>query len=101
LWEENKPGVVDNEVPRTIFGPKKDKVIRQWRSQHNEELYALYSSPNIIEVNNSRRMECAGHVAYMEEEIRGAYRVLVGKPEGRWSPERIWCKWKNNIKTDI
>jgi len=33
-------------------------------------------------VIKSRRMRWAGHVARMSEE-RGAYRVLLGKPEGR------------------
>ena len=35
-------------------------------------------------------MRWAGHVAHMGEE-RGAYRVLVGKPEGKrplWRPRR-------------
>jgi hypothetical protein len=49
---------------------------------NNKELYALYSSPNIIRVIKSRRLRWAGHVARMEE-TRGAYRALVGKPEGR------------------
>jgi hypothetical protein len=33
----------------------------------------------------SRRMRLAGHVAWMAEK-RNAYRILVGKPEGknRW-----------------
>jgi hypothetical protein len=30
----------------------------------------------------SRRMRCTGHVAGMREE-RNAYRILVGKPEGK------------------
>jgi hypothetical protein len=47
---------------------------------HNKELYALYSSPNIIRVIKSRRLRWAGHVARMGER-RGAYRALVGKPE--------------------
>jgi hypothetical protein len=50
------------------------------RRLHKEELYDLYSSPNIIWVINSRRMRWMGHVAHMGE-MRGAYRVLVGKPE--------------------
>jgi len=33
-------------------------------------------------VLKSRRMRWAGHVARMRER-RGAYRVLVGKPEGK------------------
>jgi hypothetical protein len=44
---------------------------------HNKELYALYSSPNIIRVMKSRRLRWAGHVARMGER-RGAYRALVG-----------------------
>ena len=43
--------------------------------------YALYSAPNIIRVIKSRRLRWAGHLACMGEK-RGAYRVLVGKPDG-------------------
>jgi hypothetical protein len=35
------------------------------------------------------------------EEGRGAYRILVGKPEGRRSVGRPRRKWENNIKTDL
>jgi hypothetical protein len=42
----------------------------------------LYSSPNIIRTIKSRRMRWAGHVAQMGE-ARNAYRILVGKPEGK------------------
>ena len=37
---------------------------------------------NIIRSLKSRRLRSAGHVARMEES-RNAYRVLVGKPEGK------------------
>jgi hypothetical protein len=49
---------------------------------HNEELHDLYSSPNIVRVIKSRRVRWAGHVTRMGEG-RGAYRVLVGRPEGK------------------
>jgi hypothetical protein len=77
----------ENKVLRRIFGPKRDEVTGEWRRLHNEELYALYSSPNIIRMIKSRRLRWAGHVERMGE-MRGAYRALVGKPEGRRPLER-------------
>jgi hypothetical protein len=34
----------ENRVLRRIFGPKKNEVTGEWRSLHNKELHALYSS---------------------------------------------------------
>ena len=84
LREERKLRVFENMVVRRIFGPRRDGVTGEWRRLHNEELNYLYSSPNIVRVVKSRRMRWAGHVARMGE-VRGVYRVLVGKPEGRRS----------------
>jgi hypothetical protein len=53
-----------------------------WRKLHTEELHSLYSSPSIIRMIKSRRMRWAGHVTRMGEK-RNAYRILVGKPEGK------------------
>ena len=58
---------------------KRDEITGEFR-RHKKELYALYSSPNKVQVIKSRRLRWAGHVACMGER-RGAYRVLVGKPE--------------------
>jgi hypothetical protein len=66
----------------------------------NKELYALYSSPNIIRVIKSRRLRWAGHVARMGEK-RGAYRASVGKPEGRRPLGRPRRRWEDNIKMDL
>jgi hypothetical protein len=74
--------VFENRVLRRIFGPKRDEVTGEWRKLHNEELRDLYSSPSIIRIIKSRRMRWAGHVARMREK-KIAYRLLVGKPEGK------------------
>ena len=66
----------------------------------NGLLYALYFSPNIILVIKSRRLRWAGHVAYMGER-RGAYRALVGKPEGRRPLKGPRRRWEDNIKMDV
>jgi hypothetical protein len=81
---EGRQRVFENRVVKRIFGPKRDEVTGEWRRLHNKELYALYSSPDIIPAIKSRRVRWAGLVARMGES-RGAYRVLVGKPEGRRS----------------
>ena len=76
--------VFENKVLRNISGTKKDVIRGEWRKLHNAELHALYSSPDIIRSLKSRRLRWAGHVARMGQ-FRNAYRVLVGKPEGKRS----------------
>ena len=85
---------------RRIFGPRRDEVTGEWRRLHNEELNGLYSSPNIVRAIKSRRMRWAGHVAHMGEE-RGAYRVLVGKLEGKRPLGRPRRRWVDNIRMDL
>jgi hypothetical protein len=70
------------------------------RNLHNEELHELYSSPSIVRVIKSRRMRWVGHVVHMGE-VRGVYRVLVGKREGKRPLGRPRCRWEDNIKADI
>jgi hypothetical protein len=71
-----------------------------WRTLHNDELHDLYSSPNIVRVIKSRWMRWAGHVARMGEGI-GAYKVLVGRPEGKRPLGRPRRRWEDNIKMDL
>jgi hypothetical protein len=99
LREEHRMRVFENRVLRRIFGTKRDGVTGEWRRLHNEELNDLYSSPNIIWVIKSRRLRSEGHVARMGEG-RGAYRILVGRPEGR-SLGRPRGRWEDNIKMDF
>jgi hypothetical protein len=92
LREECRLRGFENRVLRRIFGPKGCEVTGEWRRLHNEELYALFSSPVIIRVIKSRRLKWAGHVARLGEG-RGAYRVLVRKLEGRRPHRRPKHRW--------
>jgi hypothetical protein len=100
LREECRRRVFENKVLRRIFGPKRDEVTGEWRRLHNKELYALYSSPNIIRVIKSRRLRWAGHVARTGKR-RGAYRNLMKKPEGTTPLGRPRHRWEDNIKMDV
>jgi hypothetical protein len=92
--------VFENRVLRRIFGPKRDEVTGGWRKLHNEELHNLHSSPSIIRLIKSRRLRWAGHVARMGKK-RNAYRILVGKPEGKRPLERPRWRWVDNINVDL
>jgi hypothetical protein len=48
----------------------------------------------------SRRMRRAMHVARMEEK-KNAYRILVGKPEGKTPLRRPRRRWMDNINMDL
>jgi len=63
---------------------------------YNEELHNLYASLNIIMVIKSRRNRWAGHVVRMGD-MRNAYNILVGKPEGKRPLGRPVCRWDDII----
>jgi hypothetical protein len=45
-----------NRVLRRIYEPKWEEMIGVWRKWQNEGLHNLYSLPNIIRINKSRRV---------------------------------------------
>jgi hypothetical protein len=80
--ERGTQGEGVQKVLRKVYGPKRDKVTGGLRRPYSNELYTLYPSPNINQVIKSRSMRCAGHVAHKRDKT-GAYRVLVGRPDGK------------------
>jgi hypothetical protein len=75
-------------------------VTGEWRKLHGEELRDLYSSSSTIRIIKSMRMKWPGHVARMGEN-RNAYRLLVGKPEGKSPLGRPRRRWMDNIRMDL
>jgi hypothetical protein len=92
LREEHRLRVFENRVLRRIFGPKRDEV-----RLHNQELHKLYSSPNIIRRIKLRRVRLVWHAARMGEKSN-AYRILLGKSEGKISLGKPRRSWVDNIK---
>jgi hypothetical protein len=90
--------VLENRVLRRIFGARRNEVTWEWRRLHNEELSALYSSN--IRVIKAKRMTWIWHVGG-EGGRKGAYGILVGKPEERRSLGRCRRRWEDDIKMDF
>jgi hypothetical protein len=79
--------------------PKRDEMSEGWRKLQNEELHNLYSSPNIIRTIKTRRM--MDSACSTKGEKRNAYRILVGKPEGKRPLGRRRRRWVENIMIDF
>jgi hypothetical protein len=80
--------VFEKRVLRRIFGPQRDEVTGEWRKLHNEERPNLYSSPNIIRMIKDEM----GRACSINGAKRNAYRILVGKPEGKRPLGRPRCR---------
>ena len=93
LREEYRLRVFENRVLRRIFGLKTDEVTGEWRRLHNEELYAPYSTSNIIRVIKSIRMSTYGrgevHTGFWGgESLRKKNHLKGPRVDGR-----ILLKW--------
>jgi hypothetical protein len=97
LISHTEGGTYAECVLRRIFESRRDEVTGEWRILHNEELYDLYSSQNVIRMIKSRRMRSMGHVACMEDE-ESAYRDLMGRPERKKPYGRPRLSCDDNIK---
>jgi len=56
-----------------------DVKTEEWRRLHNEELHDLYSASHIIRVIKTNEVGGGACVTYGDR--RGAYKVLVERPE--------------------
>jgi hypothetical protein len=87
-------GVFENGVLRRRSEPGEIKCL------HTEELHNVYCPPNIIWMIKSRRMRWVQHVARIGG-MRNAYKIVVGKPEGKRPLGRPMRRLDDNIKMDL
>jgi hypothetical protein len=57
IKEKSKLKEFEYRMLRRVFRPKWDEIIGRWRKQHYEKPHNLCSSPDIIKIIKSRRME--------------------------------------------
>ena len=72
----------------------------EWRRLHNEELYSIHRSLNIVWVIKSRRLRWAGNVARMEEG-RSGFNILTDTPTGKRPLGRPKRRWEDNIGINL
>jgi hypothetical protein len=65
---------------------------------YNGDLH-VYSLPDIIRQNKSKRIRWAGHVTRMGDE-RKVYKILLGKPKGKGPLKRPRHRW-DGIRMDL
>jgi hypothetical protein len=65
-----------------------------------ERLAVIKQAAQKFDAERFNLKKWAGHVARMGEG-RGAYRILVRRPEGRRPLERPRRRWEDNIKMDL
>jgi hypothetical protein len=73
--------VFENTVLKTIFGPKRNEVMRDWGKLHNEELNNLYSSPKMGRACSTNKGKSRLHIEYYWESQK---ERQPGRPRRRW-----------------
>ena len=73
---EERLKIFERKILRKILGPVNEKGI--WRLRYNDEIYNLYSEPNIVNIG---RLRWIGHVMRMEED-NATRRLTLLRPDG-------------------
>ncbi|KAJ4435492.1 hypothetical protein ANN_18108 [Periplaneta americana] len=99
LFQANKAiGLeVNPEKTKYMIMSRDQNIVRNGNIKIGDLSFEGMENSNILE---QQCLRWAGHVARMGES-RNAYRVLVGKPEGKRPLGRPRRRWEDNIKMDL
>jgi hypothetical protein len=75
-----------------MSGPKRDKIVGNWRKLDNEELHNSYSTPNIIRMLNSRTTKLAGHVPHIRISEEPEQKRLLRRQRSGWE-DNTTTRW--------
>jgi hypothetical protein len=80
--EEHRSKLLENRLLRRTFGPKLEERQEAGEDCIMRSFIICTIHQNIIRVIRARKMKWTRHAARMDE-MRNAYNILVGKPEGK------------------
>jgi len=90
--------VFEKKLMKKIFGPKRTEVTGECRRLHYISYFMMFPPQQILlRFPNKRVMRWVG-MWHVLRERRGAYTILLRKPERRRPLGRTARRWENNIK---
>jgi hypothetical protein len=97
LTLHNRLRIFENKVLKRTFGPEGGKVTEEGRELQTEGLCNVISS---LQSRQAKKDEVNG-VCSTQGKIRNAYKIVLGKPEGKRPLGRSRRRWENNLKQDL
>ena len=71
-----------------------------WWIRYNDEIFNLYSEPNIVNIIKVAKLRWIGHIMRMEEE-NTTRRLTLLRPDGGRMSGRPKLRWMDDIEEDL
>jgi hypothetical protein len=91
--------VLQDSVLRKTFGPTRKEVTGNWIKLQNDELHAVYSSPNIIRVPKTRTMRWADRTCGMYGRQRKCIQSFGRETSTNYTAWKIHAQGKLSLST--